>query len=172
MAGLFETGGSIDSLFDAVRGELGKADTAIQAWFHDHNLGDTDRYNIQRVLFVYATGLKKGNYTVFKGYSDPQAEKIVSYVKANVSFDDTFIYNVIYALYDCSATDLACASVLAGSNGNVFDGLANSSVIDTITDTTNDALKGLGLPSLANTVVILLIVALIGAFVYFKYVRK
>lgn len=171
MANFFSTGGAIDSLFDIVRGELGKADTEIQAWFHDRLTEDTNRYNIQRVLYVYAEGLKAGEYTQFRGYNDPQIPRILGYVQSKVAFDEKFIYNVLFALYESAPTNEACASVLAGSSGNVFDSLMNGGVVNTVTGVVNDTFKGLGFPTLANTVVILGVVGLIGLVVYLK-VRK
>jgi hypothetical protein len=171
MPGLFETGGSIDSLFDVVRGELGKADTEIQGFLHDRLRLDSDRAAVQKVLWSYAQGIKDGSYTAFTGSSDPNVPKILAYVKNRAAFDDTFIYNVIFALSECAKTDMACASVLAGSDGNIFDSLENGGVISTVTGAVNDTLKGLGFPSLANTVIILGLLGIVGVVIYLK-VRK
>lgn len=171
MAGFFETGGALDSLFDPIRSELGGAATKIQAWFHEKIAQDTDRYAIQRVLYVYAGGIKAGHYTSFAGYDDPQVPAIVAYIKARIAFDDTYIYNVLFALFENSKIDTDSAAVLAGSNGNFLDGLMNAGITNTVTDTLNDGLKGLGLPSVANSVVVVGVVGFIGLVIYLKVRR-
>lgn len=168
MANLFEAGGAIDNLFDVLRSEIGKADTSVQEWFHDRLHEETNRYNIQRVLWVYAKGVQQGAISPFKGFNDPNIPAILDYIQANVAFDREFIYNVLFALLESAKTDVACASVLAGSGGNFFDDVMNGSVVSAVTGTVNDVFKGLGFPSVANTVVVLGIVAAIGLVIYLK----
>ena len=171
MSGILETGGTVDNFFDVFRGELGRADTTIQAWFHDKLAQDTNRYNVQRVLFVYATGLKTGEYVQFDGVNNANIRTTLNYIQTKVAFDRDFIYNVLYALFDSSKDDLDCASVLAGSNGNVFDSLMNAGITNTVTGTVNEAFAGLGFPSLANSVIVLGAFSLVALVIYLKVKR-
>ena len=173
--GFLGTGGAVDSAFDVFRGSLGTAATSVQAWFKQRGLGAVDRYAVQRVMYLYASGVKAGSFPQFAGMNDPNAKRIVELIKSKVAFSEDFIYNVLYALFDLVSSGKAntsVAAVLAGDNGNILDGVLNAGPTEALTDTVNDVFKGLGLPSLANTVVILLVLAVIGAVVYFKVIRK
>jgi len=171
MAGWLETGGFIDHLFDPVRSELGAADSAIQGWFHDKLNQDSDRYAVQRVLWLYVGGIKDGQFTKFAGMNDPQAEKIVSYIEQKISFDTVFIYNILYALYETAKTDTSSASVLAGGGTNFLDDVLNGTIVDATAGVVNSGFRALGFPSVANTVLVVVIIAVIGGLIYMK-VRK
>ena len=171
MASFLETGGWIDHLFDPIRSELGAADTAIQGWFHDKLNQDSDRYAVQRVLWLYVGGIKDGQFTKFAGMNDPQAEKIVSYIEQKISFDTVFIYNILYALYETAKTDTSSASVLAGGGTNFLDDVLNGTIVDATAGVVNSGFRALGFPSVANTVLVVVIIAVIGGLIYMK-VRK
>jgi hypothetical protein len=172
MAGILQAGGSIDNAFDIVRGSIGKADTTIQAWFHDKLSQSTSRYDIQQVLWQYGDGIKAGRYGVFSGYNDPNAIAVSSDIINRTGLNDQFVWNVLMALYESRAIDPACALILNGNGGNIFDDLMNGGPVKAFTNVVNDTLDNLGLPSLANTVVILLVVGIIGVIIYFKVIRK
>jgi hypothetical protein len=168
MAGAFTSGGSIDHLFDVFRGELGKADTSIQEWFKDRLQQETDRYTIQRILWCYGDGVKRGHVSIFSGENDPAAKKTTDYITTRTGLSSDLVYNTLYGLLETSKTELSSASVLAGNGNSFFDDFMNAGATTAVTGVVNDTLTGLGLPSLANTLIILVILAIVGAIIYAK----
>jgi uncharacterized protein YukE len=168
MAGILATGGSIDHAFDIFRGDIGKADTAIQGWIHDRLNKDSNRYDIQAVLWQYGDGIAAGRHGRFSGYDDPQSVGIVSDIANRTGKDSGEIWDILYALHELKGTDSACASIWNGNGGNIFDDVVNGGVTKGVANAVNNTLDALGLPSLSTVVILLFAVGIILAVIYVK----
>lgn len=168
MAGILEAGGAIDNLFDVVRSDIGKADTTLQAWFHDRLKQETSRYDIQSVMYWYCDGISTNQFTPFGGMNDVRAKDVSTYLALKTGLTVEFCYNVIFGLTETAKTDDACARVLNGNGVSVFDTIMNAGPVQAASNLVNDGLKALGLPSIATTVIIIIVVALIALVIYKK----
>lgn len=172
MAGFLAQGGAVDHWFDVLRSDIGAADTAVQEFLKDRFRLESERYVTQRILWVYISGVKKGEIQQFAGTNDANIARTIAYIENQVKLDRILIFNVLFALHSqAQAGDLSCATVLAGGGANFFDDVMNGGVVTATTNTINATLGGLGFPSLANTVVVLALLGAVAAVVYLKVKR-
>jgi hypothetical protein len=172
-AGILSDGGSLDRAFDLFRGSLGESTTRVIQKVDESFRLRTDRSSVERVLYVYQIGLKEKRYQPFTGEADPTAVSKVQYIKTSIALDDDLIYYILYACwYLAQHGSASCANVIAGQGINFVDEVVQGDTAQAIGNQVSGFWNALGLPSLSTIAVVLIVLAIIGAIVYWKVMKR